>query len=171
MGSSPAGDQPAALIIAGSAVGVIGGSGIARGIESGGLVGLEMNARDRFASWNRIAPIDAYSGDQIRHWLSRAGNRQINRVLHIMATVQLRNTTEGRAHYDREEASGKTSNEAMRALNAAVRHLPAHGRRLDRTYSDGPGRIPGNVNDSSVTGSHSHAGSSEKSLLSTPPEY
>ena len=26
------------------------------------------------------------SGDQVRHRLSRAGNRQINRVLHIMAT-------------------------------------------------------------------------------------
>jgi len=31
------------------------------------------------------------SGDHVRHRLSRAGNRQINRVLRIMATVQLRN--------------------------------------------------------------------------------
>ena len=53
--------------------------------------------RAHFASWNGTAPIDASSGDQIRHRLSRAGNRQINRVLHIMATVQLRNRTEGRA--------------------------------------------------------------------------
>ncbi|XNL82701.1 IS110 family transposase [Actinomadura madurae] len=50
--------------------------------------------RAHFASWNGTAPIDASSGDQIRHRLSRAGNRQINRVLHIMATVQLRNPTE-----------------------------------------------------------------------------
>jgi hypothetical protein len=33
-----------------------------------------------------------------------------------MATVQLRNPTEGRAYFAREKASGKTSNEAMRAL-------------------------------------------------------
>jgi transposase len=50
--------------------------------------------RAHFASWNGTAPIDASSGDQVRHRLSRAGNRQINRVLHIMAVVQLRNTTE-----------------------------------------------------------------------------
>ncbi|GAA2624200.1 hypothetical protein GCM10010399_64470 [Dactylosporangium fulvum] len=49
--------------------------------------------------------------------LSRAGNRQINRVLHIMATVQLRNATLGRAYFDRRKAAGKTSMEAMRSLN------------------------------------------------------
>jgi hypothetical protein len=48
--------------------------------------------------------------------LSRGGNRQINHVLHIMATVQLRNPTEGRAYFDRKKAAGKTSMEAMRAL-------------------------------------------------------
>jgi hypothetical protein len=36
------------------------------------------------------------SGDHVRHRLSRGGNRQTNRVLHIMATVRLRNPTEGR---------------------------------------------------------------------------
>ena len=51
--------------------------------------------RGHFASWNGTAPIDASSGDQVRHRLSRLGNRQINRTLHIMATVQLRNPTEG----------------------------------------------------------------------------
>jgi transposase len=53
----------------------------------------------------------ASSGDQVRHRLSRIGNRQINRVLHIMATVQLRNPTEGRAYYDRRKDDGKTSME------------------------------------------------------------
>jgi Transposase IS116/IS110/IS902 family len=32
-------------------------------------------------------PLDASSGDQTRHRLSRAGNRRINRALHIMAVV------------------------------------------------------------------------------------
>ncbi|WP_369126872.1 transposase [Amycolatopsis vastitatis] len=31
--------------------------------------------------------MDASSGDHQRHRLSRAGNRRINRVLHIMAIV------------------------------------------------------------------------------------
>ena len=30
-------------------------------------------AKDKFASYNGTAPIDVSSGDQVRHWLSRAG--------------------------------------------------------------------------------------------------
>jgi transposase len=56
-------------------------------------------SRGHFASWNGTAPLDVSSGDQNRHRLSRAGNRRINRALHIMAVVQLRNDTEGRAYY------------------------------------------------------------------------
>jgi hypothetical protein len=40
-------------------------------------------------------------------------------MLHIMATAQLRNPTEGRAYFDRKKASGKTSMESMRSLNDA----------------------------------------------------
>src|SRR5665647_2398851 len=72
--------------------------------------------RAHFASWTGTAPIDASSGDHVRHRLSRAGNRQINRVLHIMAIVELRNPGIGRDYYDRKKAGGKTSMEAMRAL-------------------------------------------------------
>jgi transposase len=73
-------------------------------------------SRSHFASWNGTAPIDASSGDQRRHRLSRAGNRRINRALHIMAIVQLRNHTEGRAYYRRKLANGKTPREALRCL-------------------------------------------------------
>jgi transposase len=48
--------------------------------------------RAHFASWNGTAPIDASSGEQIRHRLSGAGNRRINRVLHIMAIVSCATT-------------------------------------------------------------------------------
>ena len=44
--------------------------------------------KGRFASWNGTAPLDASSGDQNRHRLSRAGNRRINRTLHIMALTR-----------------------------------------------------------------------------------
>ena len=53
--------------------------------------------RNRFASWTGTAPLDASSGEQIRHRLSRAGNRRMNHVLHMAAVVQLRNDTDGRA--------------------------------------------------------------------------
>lgn len=75
----------------------IGPSGAARLVVEVGDI-TRFPDRGHFASWNGTAPIDASSGDQVRHRLSRAGNRQINRVLHIMATVQLRNPTEGRAN-------------------------------------------------------------------------
>jgi hypothetical protein len=62
----------------------IGPSGAARLLaEAAGIT--RFPDRDHFASWNGTAPIDASSGDHVRHRLSRAGNRQINRVLHIMA--------------------------------------------------------------------------------------
>ncbi|HYJ70457.1 MAG TPA: IS110 family transposase, partial [Nocardioidaceae bacterium] len=46
--------------------------------------------RNRFASWTGTAPLDASSGEQIRHRLSRAGNRKINHMLHIAAATQVR---------------------------------------------------------------------------------
>ena len=79
--------------------------------------------RDRFASWNGTAPIDASSGEHQRHRLSRAGNRRINRALHIMAVVQLRNPTEGRVFFDAKKAAGKTSMEAMRALKRRLSNV------------------------------------------------
>ncbi|MEN3616220.1 IS110 family transposase [Plantactinospora sp. ZYX-F-223] len=122
--------------------------------------------RAHFASWNGTAPIDASSGDQVRHRLSRAGNRQINRGLHIMATVQLRNPTEGRAYFDRKKATGKTSMEAMRALKRRLSDIVYRCMINDTTaaMAAGPGGQQGTTTGSSVTGSHPPAGSSEKSL-------
>jgi transposase len=126
--------------------------------------------RGHFASWNGTAPIDASSGDHVRHRLSRLGNRQINRTLHIMATVQLRNQTEGRAYYDRRKSEGKTSMEAMRALKRRLSDI-VYRTMLDdaigHTFSGlrtGPGGQRGNDSDSSAAGSHPHTSSSDKSL-------
>jgi transposase len=83
----------------------IGPSGAARLIGDVGDIH-RFASRGHFASWNGTAPIDASSGDQQRHRLSRAENRRINPVLHIMAVVQLRNDTEGRAYYRRKLAAG-----------------------------------------------------------------
>jgi transposase len=93
----------------------IGPSGAARLLGDVGDIA-RFADKGRFASWNGAAPLDASSGDQNRHRLSRAGNRRINRVLHIMAIVALRNDTEGRACYRRKLAAGKTTMEALRCL-------------------------------------------------------
>ncbi|WP_225914766.1 IS110 family transposase [Nocardioides jiangsuensis] len=76
--------------------------------------------RNRFASWTGTAPLDASSGEQTRHRLSRAGNRRMNRVLHIAATTQIRLDTEGRAYYRRKLAAGKSRMEAMRCLKRRI---------------------------------------------------
>jgi transposase len=124
--------------------------------------------RGHFASWNGTAPIDASSGDQVRHRLSRLGNRQINRTLHIMATVQLRNPTEGRAYYDRRKAEGKTSNESMRALKRRLSDIVYRtmlNDAIDHSFSTqktGPGGQQGNDSYSSAAGSQPHTSSSDK---------
>src|SRR6266487_1158895 len=110
-------------------------------------------------------PTGASSGDQVRHRLSRAGNRQINRVLHIMAVVQLRNPTEGRACYDRKVAAGKTPRQAMRCLKRRLSDIVYHQMVLDaRARQTGPGGHVGAATGSSVAGSNPSTGASEKSL-------
>ncbi|MFC7360803.1 IS110 family transposase [Nocardioides astragali] len=123
-----------------------------------------------FASWNGTAPLDASSGDQVRHRLSREGNRQINRVLHTMARVQLRNPTEGRAYYDRKKADGKAPMEAMRYVKRRLSDIVFQTmlndavRTTEATTRTGPGGQRGNDSESSAAGSHPHTGSSDKSL-------
>ena len=56
------------------------------------------------------------SGDVVRHRLSRAGDRQLNHALHIMAITQLARDTDGRAYYQRKRAAGKSRKEALRCL-------------------------------------------------------
>ena len=58
--------------------------------------------RNRFAFWTGTAPLDASSGEQVRHRLSRAGNRRMNHMIHIAAISQIRLDTDGRAYYRRK---------------------------------------------------------------------
>lgn len=41
--------------------------------------------RKRFAFWTGTAPLNASSGEQNRHRLSRAGNRRVNHMIRIAA--------------------------------------------------------------------------------------
>ena len=142
----------------------IGPSGAARLLGDVGDIA-RFADKGRFASWNGTAPLDASSGDQNRHRLSRAGNRRINRVLHIMAIAALRNGTEGRAYYRRRLAAGKTTMEAMRCLKRRLSDVVYQQMRADaRRLATGPGGHTGTTTGSSVAGSDPCTGSSEKSL-------
>ncbi|MEU1432246.1 IS110 family transposase [Nocardia sp. NPDC005746] len=121
--------------------------------------------RDRFASWNGTAPLDASSGEQQRHRLWRAGNRKINRVLDIMAIVQLRTrTTPGRVYYDSRRAGGKASMEAIRALKRRLSNVIYVRMLTDQRHREwtGPGGQSGTTPDSSATGSNPNTDPSDK---------
>ena len=85
--------------------------------------------RHHFASYCGTAPIEASSGEQRRHRLSRAGNRQLNRALHLVAVCQIRTSGPGRDYYyQRKLGEAKTPAEARRALKRRLcdtiyRHL------------------------------------------------
>jgi transposase len=76
--------------------------------------------RDRFASYNGTAPIEASSGPRVRHRLNPRGNRQLNHALHLVAVTQIARDTPGRAYYERKLAEGKTSKEALRSLKRRI---------------------------------------------------
>jgi transposase len=106
-----------------------------------------------FASYTGTALIEVSSGEVVRHRLSRAGDRQLNMCLHIMALTQVRQDTPGRAYYWRKRSEGKSHTEAMRCLK---RHLcdivyrqlkrDAHKRKA------GPGGHPGAALSSRAAG-------------------
>jgi transposase len=73
-------------------------------------------SNDHFASYTGTAPLDASSGEVVRHRLSRAGNRRLNHALHIAALVHKRYDPRGRDYYARKLAAGKGSKGALRCL-------------------------------------------------------
>src|SRR3954454_11397318 len=76
--------------------------------------------RNRFASWTGTAPLDASSGEQNRHRLSRAGNRRMNHMPHIAAITQIRLDTEAGAYSRRKRAEGNKPLEAIRCLKRRI---------------------------------------------------
>jgi transposase len=133
--------------------------------------------RNHFASWTGTAPIDASSGAQIRHRLSRAGNRWLNHVLYIAGIVQIRHDTPGRRYYLRKLAEGKTPLEAMRCLrrrlsDVVYRQLVADAEKANQADQDeaGPGGQRGATTDSSAAGPTPTAGPSDKPQPGPAPQ-
>ena len=147
----------------------VGPAGAARILADAGDIARFTN-RNRFASWTGTAPLDASSGQQIRHRLSRAGNRRMNHVLHIMAIVQLRHDTEGRAYYRRKLAAGKTPLEALRCLKRRLsdviyRQLVADAKRRDAQADNAdPGGHCGATQQSSAADLPPHIDTSDQPL-------
>lgn len=127
--------------------------------------------RNRFASWTGTAPLDASSGEQIRHRLSRAGNRRMNHVIHMAAVVQLGGDTEGRAYFRRKVAAGKTRHEAMRCLKRRLSDVIYRQLKADAAAAmdAGPGGHCGASLDSSAVDLPPHIDTSDQPLPGPAP--
>src|SRR5215210_2634702 len=73
-----------------------------------------------FASYSGTAPVEASSGEVVRHRLSLAGNRHLNNALHMVAVCQARSDVRGRTYYRKKIAEGKSRKEALRCLKRRI---------------------------------------------------
>jgi transposase len=80
-----------------------------------------------FARLAGVAPIPASSGQTIRHRLSRAGDRQLNRALHTVVLHRRQHDATTKAHIARRVTEGKSRRDATRSLK---RYLARHLYRL-----------------------------------------
>ncbi|MCD2198233.1 transposase [Actinomycetospora endophytica] len=119
-----------------------------------------------FASYTGTAPIEVSSGDAVRHRLSRAGDRQLNCCLHVMAISQIRRESPGRDYYQAKRAAGKGHKEATRCLKRRLCDVVYRQLLHDAELGDGagPGGHQGATRESSAAGSTPTTGSSDKSL-------
>jgi len=76
--------------------------------------------RAHFASYSGTAPVEASSGEVVRHRVSMAGNRHLNYALHMVAVCQARSDARGAAYYRKKLAEGKSRKEALRCLKRRV---------------------------------------------------
>jgi transposase len=73
-----------------------------------------------FASYAGTAPVEASSGEVVRHRLSMAGNRHLNYALHMVAVCQARSDARGGAYYRKKITEGKSRKEALRCLKRRI---------------------------------------------------
>lgn len=74
-----------------------------------------------FAKLAGVAPIPANSGKTTTHWrLSRYGDRQLNRALHVVALSRLRYDPTTQAYAARRTSEGKTPREIKRCLKRYI---------------------------------------------------
>jgi transposase len=73
-----------------------------------------------FASLAGVSPIPASSGMTVRHRLSRRGDRQLNRALHVVVINRIRHDKATQVYIERRRAEGKSDREIKRCLKRYV---------------------------------------------------
>jgi len=86
--------------------------------ETAGIA--RFHSKAAFARHNGSAPVPVWSGNVVRHRLSRGGNRQLNLALHRIAITQMQRPGPGREYIDHRRLAGDTKTEAIRALRRRI---------------------------------------------------
>ena len=92
-----------------------------------------------FASYSGTVPVEAFSGEAVRHRLSLAGNRRLNNALHMVAVCHARSVAPGGSYYRKKIAEGKTHKEALRCLKRRVSDAVFRSLLAD---SQAPAKVP-----------------------------
>ncbi len=77
-------------------------------------------SKDAYARHNGTAPLPVWSGNKVRHRLSRTGNRQLNCAIHRIAVTQIRRSPQAQAYLKSRITAGGTKTEALRALKRRI---------------------------------------------------
>ena len=94
-----------------------GVAGVSAAKFIGEVAGIDrFRSRHAFARHNGTAPTPVWSGNNERHRLSRAGNRQLNAAIHRIALTQARSHPDAQAYLARRAEKGATRKEAIRSL-------------------------------------------------------
>ena len=86
-----------------------------------------MKSERSFAALCGASPVQASSGQTIRHRLNRGGNRQANNALWRIATTRIRHDAATQEYVAKREAEGKNRKEIIRCLK---RHIAREIYRL-----------------------------------------
>jgi len=96
-----------------------------------------------FAALAGAAPLEASSGQKVRHRLNRGGDRNLNRALHTVAITRMRCHPETREYEARRTAQGKTHRDIRRSLKRALaRRLYRRIQTATRPAATQPVQLP-----------------------------
>lgn len=97
-------------------------------------------SKEAFARHNGTAPVPVWSGNTVRHRLSRGGNRQLNVAIHRIAITQMQREGPGRDYVVRRMATGSTKTEAIRLLRRRLSDEVFRRLVVDETASGAASR-------------------------------
>lgn len=87
---------------------------------------------DALAMRSGTAPVPSSSGRRDRLCLNKGGNRQLNRLIHVMAVVQRRIADHpGQLYYRKKLREGKSPNNTLRALKRRLARIVYYRLRAD----------------------------------------